>query len=77
MAQLAERMRAKLAQRRHHGDWREMAASTVLDALRGEVEELRLAFFGCCDPEDIISEAVDVAAYCAILIDVLSMEAGS
>jgi hypothetical protein len=25
----------------------------------------------------IISEAVDVAAYCAILIDVLSMEAGS
>jgi hypothetical protein len=67
-------MRAKLAQRRHHGDWREMAASTVMDALRGEVEELRNAFFGCCDPEDIISEAVDVAAYAAILVDVLSME---
>ena len=77
VAQLAERMRAKLAQRRHHGDWREMAASTVMAALREEVDELRLAFFGCCDPEDIISEAVDVAAYCAILIDVLSMEAGS
>jgi hypothetical protein len=77
VAQLAERMRAKLAQRRHHGDWREMAASTVMDALRGEVEELRNAFFGCCDPEDIISEAVDVAAYCAILIDVLSMEGES
>jgi hypothetical protein len=39
------------------------------------VEELRNAFFGCCDPEDIISEAVDVAAYAAILVDVLSMEA--
>ncbi len=74
VAQLAERMRAKLAKRRHHGDWREMAASTVMDALRGEVDELRLAFFGCCDPEDIIAEATDVAAYCAILIDVLSME---
>lgn len=90
VAQLAERMRAKLAQRRHHGDWREMAASAVMDALRGEVEELRLAFFGCCDPacprccrrhrpcpEDIISEAVDVAAYAAILVDVLSMEGES
>ncbi len=29
------------------------------------------------DPEDIISEATDVAAYCAILIDVLSMEGES
>ncbi len=74
VAQLAERMRAKLAQRRHHGDWREMAASAVMDALRGEVEELRNAFFG--EARDaIISEAVDVAAYAAILVDVLSMEA--
>ena len=77
VAQLAERMRAKLAQRRHHGDWREMAASTALDALRGEVEELRNAFFGCCEAESVIAEAVDVAAYCAILIDVLSMEGES
>ena len=77
MAQLAERMRAKLAQRRHHGDWREMAASTVMDALRGEVEELRLAFFGCCEAESVIDEAVDVAAYAAILVDVLSMEGES
>ena len=77
MAQLAERMRTKLAQRRHHGDWREMAASTVMDALRGEVEELRLAFFGCCEAESVIDEAVDVAAYCAILVGVLSMEGES
>ena len=77
VAQLAERMRAKLAQRRHHGDWREMAASTVMDALRGEVEELRIAFFGCCEAESVIAEATDVAAYCAILIDVLSMEGES
>ena len=46
-------------------------------AAAGEVDELRNAFFGCCDPEEIISEATDVAAYCAILIDVLSMEGES
>ena len=61
----------------NHGDWREMAASTALDALRGEVEELRNAFFGCCEAESVIAEAVDVAAYAAILVDVLSMEGES
>ena len=74
VAQLAERMRAKLAQRRSHGDWREMSDTAVMEALREEVEELSLAWSGCLAPEDIIAEAVDVAAYCAILIDVLSME---
>ena len=77
VAQLAERMRAKLAMRRHHGDWSAMSDTAVMEALREEVEELSLAWSGCLAPEDIISEAVDVAAYCAILIDVLSMEAGS
>ena len=76
VAQLAERMRDKLAQRRHHGDWREMAASTALDALRGEVEELRHAFFGCCEAESGSREAVGGAGSCAILLDVLGLEGG-
>ena len=75
VAQLAERMRAKLAQRRHHGDWSAMSDTAVIEALREEVEELSLAWSGCLASEAIIAEAVDVAAYCAILIDVLSMEA--
>ena len=54
-----------------------MSVTAVMEALREEVEELSLAWSGCLAPEDIIAEAVDVAAYCAILIDVLSMEGES
>lgn len=73
VAQLAERMRAKLAQRRHHGDWRALAVNQAMDLLRAEFAELE----DTLTDADRIAEAVDVAACCAILIDVLRMEGES
>lgn len=70
---LAERMRAKLAQRRHHGDWRALAVNQAMDLLRAEFAELE----DTLTDADRIAEAVDVAACCAILIDVLRIEGES
>ena len=38
---------------------------------------MRNAFYGCCEADSVIEEAVDVPAYAAILVDVLSMEGES
>lgn len=77
---LAGLMRAKLAQRRHRGDWREAGSHAAISGIVGEYEELQEAVcvVDLYEPSalaDIIGEAVDVAASCAILIDVLSAEA--
>ena len=81
VAQLAERMRAKLALRRHHGDWSKRKPGPLLALLALEVQELDDALTvlraapGESNRESAIAEAVDVAAYCAMMIDVLRMEA--
>jgi NTP pyrophosphatase (non-canonical NTP hydrolase) len=75
-------MRVKLAIRRHHGKWRDLTVGEVLYRLIAETHELndaiRVLFNdpdrGETNRESVIGEAVDVAAYCAMLIDVLSME---
>jgi hypothetical protein len=83
VAQLSEAMLAKLAQRREHGEWGHYDPWAAYAALRRESDEL----WGALDRHSIepttetraavIAEAADVANYCAMLVDVLSMEGES
>ena len=78
MERLGRKMLAKLAQRREHGDWKHDGPWSILALLELEVYELSEALHnatvGNGKPEDIIAECADVANYCAMLIDVVSME---
>lgn len=69
MERLAGLILAKLAQRRHHGDWREQSTRDLMEHLRDEYREMRDMWFQADRVPDLIAELTDVAAMCALLID--------
>ena len=75
---LGREMLSKLAQRRGHGEWAECDPWTLFGHMGDERRELWKALgdytMRTVTRADVITEAADVANYCAMLIDVLSME---
>jgi len=73
LATLSEACREKLAERRHHGDWRESNTFALVRWLRAEVEELEHALWdnhetpGTLDA--IRSEVADVALLAGMIWD--------
>ncbi len=65
---LAGLILAKLAQRRHHGDWRTDGQGTLMRRIADEYAEAQAAWLDHED-EHVIAELVDVAASCALYID--------
>ncbi len=81
LATLSEAMREKLAQRRHHGDWRNAPGGYLLTWLRREVAELDKALERYDESLDmrptdrpaaleaVRSEAADVALLAGMILD--------
>lgn len=80
VAQLSEAMLAKLAQRREHGEWRNLTARQLFAMSHNEICELADALYAWSPKVNntqasraaVIAEAADVANYLAMLVDVLS-----
>ena len=78
LATLSEACREKLAERRHHGDWRAMSTHGLISWLHQEVHELDDALSTLRreggSPETLAavrSEVADVAGIAAMILDVV------
>jgi hypothetical protein len=69
----ADRMRAKLRANDHKGPWSKDTPAFLLGCLRDEVRELvgELTAPGEVDPERVVSECCDVAAFAMMIADVV------
>lgn len=77
LAGISEAMREKLAERRHHGNWRESSQHALEQWLRKEVSELSDALWKhykdpCSDTLAAVrSECADVALLAGMILDVV------